>query len=329
VNPLPASPAPATAPVTVKEQAVRQISLTGPAAKPKAELSGLAWYRDWLILLPQYPSRFGEGPDGAVFALAKRDILDYLQGRRTEPLEPILVPFQSGGMEREIRGFEGYEAIAFTGNSAYLTIESRPGLHMLGTLVQGEIAPDLSALRLNPAERAEIAPQANIPNMADETVFIHNEKVFSLYEANGVKVNPDPAAHVFNLALEPLGTIPFPNIEYRITDATQPDSEGYFWAINYFYPGDIQLKPSDDPLADRFGRGETGSLYPQVERLVEFRITGDAIVLTESPPILLELAGADLARNWEGIARLDDLGFLLATDKFPETILAFVKGPGR
>jgi hypothetical protein len=30
------------------------------------------------------------------------------------------------------------------------------------------------------------------------------------------------------------------------------------------------------------------------------------------------------ARNWEAIARLDDVGFLLATDKYPETIFAFV-----
>jgi len=39
------------------------------------------------------------------------------------------------------------------------------------------------------------------------------------------------------------------------------------------------------------------------------------------------LPGND-ARNWEGIVRLDNRGFLLATDKFPTTILGFVPTGG-
>jgi hypothetical protein len=38
----------------------------------------------------------------------------------------------------------------------------------------------------------------------------------------------------------------------------------------------------------------------------------------------LELVSDDDTRNWEGLVRLDDYGFLLATDKYPRTILAFV-----
>ena len=38
----------------------------------------------------------------------------------------------------------------------------------------------------------------------------------------------------------------------------------------------------------------------------------------------LKLIDDQNARNWEAIARLDNLGYLLATDKYPETIFAFV-----
>ena len=50
---------------------------------------------------------------------------------------------------------------------------------------------------------------------------------------------------------------------------------------------------------------------------------GPAFELTDTPPILLRL-DASVGRNWEGIARLGDRGFLIATDKFPETLLGFV-----
>jgi len=50
-------------------------------------------------------------------------------------------------------------------------------------------------------------------------------------------------------------------------------------------------------------------------------------MLTDSAPIQLTLLSDGTARNWEGVAKLDDRGFLLATDKFPDTILAFVQQP--
>jgi hypothetical protein len=32
----------------------------------------------------------------------------------------------------------------------------------------------------------------------------------------------------------------------------------------------------------------------------------------------------EAARNWEGVVRLEDRGFLLVTDTFPRTLLGFV-----
>ena len=67
-----------------------------------------------------------------------------------------------------------------------------------------------------------------------------------------------------------------------------------------------------------------------MERLIEFQIEDDAIHLVDAPPVQLALSPLRLARNWEGIVRLEegDLnGFLLITDRFPSTILAFVPLP--
>jgi hypothetical protein len=67
-----------------------------------------------------------------------------------------------------------------------------------------------------------------------------------------------------------------------------------------------------------------------VERLVEFQLSHAGIVLVDRPPIQLELPDnllGMIGRNWEGLVRLDERGFLLATDTFPGTILAFVPTP--
>lgn len=306
------------------EYPVTTIPLAGPVSDRESEISGLAWYEDYLILLPQYPKRFGAGQDGAVFALPKSDLTAYLDGMDTEPLTPIEIPFIATGLDKRINGFEGYESIAFNGPKVYLTIESKPD-GMMGYLASGTIAPNLSKIHLQTSHLTEINPQTEIANISDESLMIFGNRIISIYEANGLIVNPSPVANMFNLGLHPEEALAFPNIEYRITDATAPDDSGRFWGINYYFPGDTKLKPAPDPLVEQYGEGPSHSQNVTVERLVEFQFSYEGIVLSDTPPIQLELIDDDNARNWEGIVRLDDRGFLLATDKFPNTILAFVE----
>jgi len=47
----------------------------------------------------------------------------------------------------------------------------------------------------------------------------------------------------------------------------------------------------------------------------------------KQPPIQLKLINDDNSRNWEGIVRFGDEGFIIVTDKFPSTILGFVRKP--
>lgn len=328
-EPVPTDGPPAAG-AAAPEAPVTEIPLADPLPQPGAEISGMAWYGETLILLPQYPDFSLKEGDGAVYALPKMDLLAYLDGTVAGPLQPIPVPFVAPGLADQIDGYEGYEAIAFLGDQAFLTIEADTASGMRAYLVSGQMAPDLSSLMLDAATLTEIPAQSDSANKSDEALLVAGDRLVTIYEANGAAVNPSPVAHLFDLGLAPAGTIPFPQVEYRITDATTLDGEGRFWATNYFFPGDTELRPATDPLAERYGWGPTHTPEGAVERLVEFQFTHAGIVLVDRAPIQLELPvdlfGA-IGRNWEGVVRLDQRGFLLVTDTFPGTILAFVPAP--
>ncbi|KFA91880.1 hypothetical protein Q664_19140 [Archangium violaceum Cb vi76] len=310
---------------TAPEQAVTLLPLGGALRSENAELSGLAWYGEHLVMLPQYP---GWQRDGApcLYTVSKADVLARLDDTASGPLEPRCIPFDSGGLENRIPGFEGYEAIGFVGDQAYLSVETRQGTGK-GFLVTGRIAPDLSALKLEASPMASLALPAKVSNAGFETLVVGGERLLALYEANGARVNQAPSAESFDRALSPSGKLTFPAIEYRVTDATSLDSEGRFWVMNYSFPGTSHAyEPAPDPLMARYGTGPTHARKPQVERLIELQVQPTGIVLTERPPLQLRLSD-EAPRNWEGVVRLAGRGFLLVTDKFPGTLLGFVPSP--
>ena len=152
--------------------------------------------------------------------------------------------------------------------------------------------------------------------------------MLTLYEANGANVNPQPVAHLFTPDLQPLEMLPMATLEYRVTDATPTDPTGAFWVVNQFSWYDAEnLQPAPDGLAERYGEGRSHAGSRTVERLVPLQVTADGVTLAPQPPLQLRLIGDFAPRNWEGIvpfARDEFDGFLLATDGFPRTILAFV-----
>ncbi len=307
--PLDAAEAPAERPAIA-------LNLTGPLAAPEAEISGLAWYGDKLILLPQYPSRF----EDSLFSLERSDLMAAVKDP-TRPLIPLPLAFDDGGADT-IKGFEGFEAIAFIGDRAYVAIETTSGA---GFVAVGRVSD--GRLTLDAAPRPQLAPQASVDNMSYEALLVAGDgNLAAMFEANGRAVNKLPLVRRFGADLTPLPDLPMTSIEYRITDATDADDQGFFWAINYFYPGEAALKPESDPVVERFGQGATHGKGEVVERLVELRYSPEGgVTRSERAPIQLELA--DKGRNWEGIARLGDKGLLLATDKFPKTLLSFVEVP--
>ena len=321
---------------TPTERHVRPIQLVGPVADRASEISGLTWYGDTLVILPQYPARFAVGSDsvdaqnrggdrGALFALSRAEIEAYLDASAPAPLRPWAVPFEAPGVPGTILGFEGYEAVAFRDGQVFMTIEFEHESNIQGYLIAGTVAPHLGGVRLDTTSLQPLPSQTRIGNLSYETILLVPGGVVALQEANGTVVNPHPEAYVFDPTLAMRDSLSIPNVEYRLTDATSLDAAGRFWALNYFYPGDrLLLQPAPDSLAIEFGDGPTHRRFHTVERLVEMQYTGDEIVRTDHAPIQLELLGDDRPRNWEGIARLGTRGFLMATDKFPETMLAFV-----
>ncbi len=309
------------APATATEQPVTILELTGPIAVPEAELSGLGWHGETLILLPQYPERFGEG-DGALFALPKADILTAIDGQT--PLTPAVIFLNAPGLKDSIPNFQGYESIAFHGDQVFLTIEAGEGTDMHGYIVTGEISADESKITLDTSNVVEIPTAFPSDNHTDEAVLIMGDSVLTLFEINGATLNSTPVAHAFDFELKPTGTVSLPNIEYRLTDAAADGNT--FWVINYFFPGDTDLTPKTDPLVEKYGEGPTHAQQDQVERLVEMTYSPNGITFADAAPIQLTLDG-DTARNLEGLVLLNDQGFLLVTDKFPSTLLMFVKKP--
>lgn len=307
---------------TAQEQPVTELELAGPITNPRAELSGLGWHGDTLILLPQYPERFGDG-DGALFALSKADIIATLDGTRHAPLEPTQVPLFSPGLKEAIKYFRGFKSIVFNGDQVFLTAESQTETLTYGYLVTGKIAPDSSKITLSTDKVAEIPITFPSGSYSFESILIEDDSVLTLFEVNGAGLNPIPTAHVFDFDLNPMGTIPVPNIEYRLTDAAA-DSGDSFWVIDLFFPRDSELATGNDPLAEKYGKGPTHVKHDEVERLVEMTYSPDGITLAGTAPVQLVLDG-NKSRNLEGLVLLDNRGFLLATNKYPATMLLFVE----
>jgi hypothetical protein len=290
---------------------VQVIALSGPAADSDAELSGLAWYGDTLLLLAQHPEHYAaDGDAGAFFALGKAALLAYLDSGDPAPLEPRRVPIIAPDIRASVPGYDGFEAVTFAGDQTYLVIEAlRPDGVTFGYLVRGTVAPGLSAITLNLDDRVELPPQTTIGNMGYESIARIGDRLVVFNEVNGAAVNPDPRALVFDLDLNRIADLPMLPLDYRVTDATA-GGDDVVWALNTWIP------------AQRFlATGHENWITP-VERLVPLRFAPDGVIAAGMPPVDLALDGL-IPRNWEGLARLDDRGFLLVTDQWPGTVLGF------
>jgi hypothetical protein len=183
----------------------------------------------------------------------------------------------------------------------------------------------MSKIVLDEASVDSLPLPLKINNYSYESMVYAGDRLLVLFEANGSNLTHSPQMVQLNLNTGNISLYPFLNLEYRITDATILDPEGRFWVINYFWPGDYNiLKPAMDQLFAHVNPPLDYSSDSAIERLVEIKYNSEGIILSETPPVIIRNGSKHDSRNWEGIARLDNLGFLLATDKHPRTILAFL-----
>lgn len=301
------------------EQTIHEIKLSGTISNRDTEISGLVWHGEDLILLPQRPERLSSADNGLVFSLAKTDLLRYLEANSPAPLIPREIVLE---MDFEApAGFQGFEAIAVRGDTAYVTGEVKGEFGMTAFVLIGVFTEEGDTLRLGSKVTPIIVP-IDRDNMGYEALVASSVGLIALYEVNGHTFNPDAHIKKLNWGLDTQEDLPMVNLEYRVTDATGVDEEDRFWVLNYFWPGDEWMRPSTDPLLRKHKTGRTHSVLPQVERLVELQRRGDGVYFTTRTPIQLQLV--EDARNWEGVVRLGESGFLIVTDYFPRTVFAFV-----
>jgi len=300
-----------------QEIPVKGIPLNGLITDRKQEISGMDWYKDQLFLLP-------ENIGGFLFVISKDDIYTSIHSDNPDKITPKQIPFETPDYSQMIPGFEGFESIAFYGNKVVVTLEAKSDGDMHGYLAWGKINPKTLNVVINNNDLMELPVPTQVKNMTYESTLIHENSAILFYEANGKNLRKPAWQHIISLNDFHSWKIDFPNIEYRITDVTKIDSENKFWAINYLWPGDIErLNPANDHISAKYGKGETHQSSKAIERLVEFQIQNGAIHLTDQEPIQIQLL-EDNSRNWEGLVRLNQDGFLIVTDKFPGSLLRFI-----
>lgn len=291
---------------------IQEIDLEGIITNPKQEISGMDWYNDNLFLLP-------ENLGGYLFMVKKNEIQKQLSLKKGS-IEPIKTMFNTPDYSKSIPGFDGFEAIAFYENSIYVTIEADENGEMVGYIAWGNIDPISYEITILEKNIQKISTPIQIDNLSYESIIRHENNLLLLYEANGSSLRKDPYQLLISLNDFSSKKIKGPNIEYRITDATKV-RKNKFWAINYYWPGDKKnLKPSLDKLS----KNKKTNSDQTIERLVEFKIKRNNISLTRKKPINLILEEGN-SRNWEAIVRFGESGFLIATDKYPRMILAYIK----
>ena len=285
-------------------------------------MSGLAWAGETLLLMPQYPNN----SKPLVYGIDKSIIKDRIKNPRV-PIEPIEYSIQLKNLLDSVPGFQGFEAVCYVRGKLYFLIEAEVNSLMSSYLVKGTFDKTGKKITIDEYHLTKIEPPVDIHNMAFESLLYTRKTLWALFEANGTNANPSPKVYTFSLGLRSKKQVSFPNVEYRITDFTTVDKYGRFWAINYFWPGHRKhINPENDIYAHEFGKGKTHQKYDHVERLLEFQISDNVVVPTGARPIEIVLEENN-PRNWEGLVKLDNLGFLIISDEHPKTIFAFIPYP--
>jgi len=296
------------------------LKIGGPMKNSDEEISGMDWYNDNLILLP-------ENLNGYVFAIKKAELDSRINGNDTTTIFPEQIKLNTPNYKELVPGFDSFEAIAFRGYEVYLTIEIKFADSMGCLLARGHIDEKTLEITVPEQNLTVIDVPTYVDNMSYESLVIDKDRIIALFEANGDSLIKSPYALSINSSGNDIEKFPLSSINYRIADATRVDKNNRFWVINYFFPGDRKvLKPSNDILASKYGNGPSHSRSKRVERLIEYEIKNGKISLTKSAPIEIELKGEKTSRKWEALARYGNEGFLIATDKYPKphTLLAFL-----
>ena len=278
-------------------QSYIEVPLDGLITDRKQEISGMTTYKDNLILLP-------ENRNGYYFYIPFDEIMNTL--RTGDKILPVQKTFTTRKLKERYSGLDGFEAIAFNGNDVYIMVEVRIDGKMAGLLLWGTIIPSTMEIDIPEENIMLIKPPAQIDNFSFESLTITDGQLIIIYETNGSKTIDRPFQYVVNLDDMSINKTPFPNIDFRLTDATSV-IDNRFWMINYYWIGDKETLGVPNDVG--------------IERLVEFKLGYNGIERSSSEYITLD--NLDDPHNWEGLVRFGR-GFLICTDKWPRMVLGYI-----
>ena len=278
-------------------QSYIEVPLDGLITDRKQEISGMTTYKDNLILLP-------ENRNGYYFYIPFDEIMNTL--RTGDKILPIQKTFTTRKLKERYPGLDGFEAIAFNGDDVYIMVEVRIDGKMAGLLLWGTIIPSTMEIDIPEENIMLIKPPAQIDNFSFESLTITDGQLIIIYETNGSKTIDRPFQYVVNLDDMSINKTPFPNIDFRLTDATSV-IDNRFWMINYYWIGDKETLGVPNDVG--------------IERLVEFKLGYNGIERSSSEYITLD--NLDDPHNWEGLVRFGR-GFLICTDKWPRMVLGYI-----
>ena len=278
-------------------QSYIEVPLDGLITDRKQEISGMTTYKDNLILLP-------ENRNGYYFYIPFDEIMNTL--RTGDKILPVQKTFTTRKLKERYPGLDGFEAIAFNGDNVYVMVEVRIDGKMAGLLIWGSIIPSTMEIDIPEENIMLIKPPAQIDNFSFESLTITDGQLIIIYETNGSKTIDRPFQYVVNLDDMSINKTPFPNIDFRLTDATSV-IDNRFWMINYYWIGDKETLGVPNDVG--------------IERLVEFKLGYNGIERSSSEYITLD--NLDDPHNWEGLVRFGR-GFLICTDKWPRMVLGYI-----
>ncbi|MDO9019260.1 MAG: hypothetical protein Q8S73_03820 [Deltaproteobacteria bacterium] len=308
---------------------VLPICLAGEAAARGHEYSGLAWHNDELFLLPQWSPRglaLARAQPGFtqpwLYRIPGARLRAWIDGRDRAPITPERVPIDLLDLAAD-PDYQGFEAIDFDGDRAALVVERGDQDRMSGLLVTARLDParglvlDRDALTLDVPLRSD--------NHAFEALTRVDGAWLALFEANGM--NTSCASTALRVEGREARAVAVEAIPYRVTDASAVDASRQFWVTQYSYRevGDTAECERTIRAVGCFSEAvdcdPRGGAARSVERLLELRDDGVSVRATGR---VIRLAREERGRNWEGLVRLDDKGFLLVTDEWPSTVLGYV-----
>ena len=279
-------------------QSYIEVPLDGLITDRKQEISGMTTYKDNLILLP-------ENLNGYYFYIPFLEITNTFN--TGDKILPVQKTFTTRKLKERYPGLDGFEAIAFNGDDVYIMIEVRIDDNMAGLLIWGTITSLTMEIDIPEENIMLIKPPAQIDNFSFESLTIIDGQLIMIYETNGSKTIDRPFQYVVNLGDMDINKTPFPNIDFRLTDATSV-IDNKFWMINYYWTGDKETLGVPNDVG--------------IERLIEFKLGYNGIEQSSSDYITLD--NLEDQHNWEGLVRFGN-GFLICTDKWPRMVLGYIE----